>query len=449
MNTIFIVVFRVCVRCRFDIDSDPSILPHVAVWCMGRWYSMSVVRGDQRGAGEGGSSSALAVFTAYLRSLIALQQDAQRRNERESEDSEPAVAVLTSGERSFWSRARDEIATSNGVAAATLRQVESAAFHVVLSPECPRTPRERMNLCCHGGGGCGIDLWMDKSLTYLVFANGEVGFNMEHTHADAPIHARIVEHMRVAIVQDLSRAPAAQVSSSSDSDSVGGGDAWSSALRGADALALPAARHLSWNLRPGTASRASVDALITEGTAAARANIGAHRLDLVHAPHVSSGRIKASKMSPDSFVQVALQLAFHRDQVRAHMGCCSCSWYSRIVLAPHMSYILCGRQCTTCLVAPKWLVFPVLLLLRLLLRSSFFFFFFFFYVFYFFFFFFLHPSMTCTVTFVSRAGRALPTKLAQRARFCTAALRRFAAAPRTALRWRKRLHRVGHRRQSW
>lgn len=299
---------------QFDIDGDPAVPPHVAVWCEGRWYRMPLIRGDQKAAAGG----PLAVFSAYLQSLVALQADAQRRASKEQDDL--PITVLTSAERTFWSRARRELQSTSPEASASLLAVESAAFHVILSPETPTNPRERQNLCCHGGRG-GQDLWMDKSLTYIVFANGEVGFNMEHTHADAPIHARIVEHMRVAIVQDLSRA-----AGTSNCDAA----KWSTAQRSSAALQLPAATYLPWGLKPGTPSFATIESYVKDAQKVAAANIAAHRLDLVHIPDISSGRIKAVKASPDSFVQVALQV---RHRVVSFSCLLSSFWLLQLLLA--------------------------------------------------------------------------------------------------------------------
>lgn len=35
--------------------------------------------------------------------------------------------------------------------------------------------------------------WFDKSLTYIVFKNGKIGMNAEHSWADAPIVAHLWE----------------------------------------------------------------------------------------------------------------------------------------------------------------------------------------------------------------------------------------------------------------
>ena len=183
---------------QHDVDSDRTVPPHAAVWCEGRWYRMPLVRGDQRAnavaalSTSGVSSSSLAVFTAYLRSLIALQQDARQRRASGPEDEEVPVTVLTSAERAFWAAARDELRGSSDAAASALRTVESAVFHVVLSSERPATDQERMNLCCHGGGGA--DLWMDKSLTCVSTVTWFQPTTHPPTHPHARTHARTQKH---------------------------------------------------------------------------------------------------------------------------------------------------------------------------------------------------------------------------------------------------------------
>jgi carnitine O-palmitoyltransferase 1 len=79
---------------------------------------------------------------------------------------------------------------TSSTAATTLERVESAIFHVCLSSAAPETEEELMNLGCTGHGS---DVWMDKSFTMLVTSNGKMVFNMEHSHADAPMHSRMIE----------------------------------------------------------------------------------------------------------------------------------------------------------------------------------------------------------------------------------------------------------------
>lgn len=58
-----------------------------------------------------------------------------------------------------------------------------------LSRESPATSDEMMMLLSVANGRA---LWNDKSFNLVVFANGKVGFNGEHSASDAPVPQRIV-----------------------------------------------------------------------------------------------------------------------------------------------------------------------------------------------------------------------------------------------------------------
>jgi hypothetical protein len=125
---------------QHEMPADQA--PHVAVWCEGQWFCLPVVRGDQRAAAGGDASSSLATFISYLQAVQAVRADAQQRRRRQqqqkeeekaAEDHDLPLAVLTSAERTFWSRARDYLRGTSPAAAEALRMVESAEFHVVLS----------------------------------------------------------------------------------------------------------------------------------------------------------------------------------------------------------------------------------------------------------------------------------------------------------------------------
>lgn len=69
----------------------------------------------------------------------------------------------------------------------SLRAIEHAAFHIVLSDESPKSLDDLQILGCHTQGK---HLWFDKSVTMIVCENGCVISNLEHASADAVVPAR-------------------------------------------------------------------------------------------------------------------------------------------------------------------------------------------------------------------------------------------------------------------
>ncbi len=55
----------------------------------------------------------------------------------------------------------------------------------------PKSLVERARLLFHG---TGADRWVDKSMTYVIFANGMAGLHAEHTWGDAPCAAHSMEY---------------------------------------------------------------------------------------------------------------------------------------------------------------------------------------------------------------------------------------------------------------
>lgn len=45
-------------------------------------------------------------------------------------------------------------------------------------------------------------MWFDKSLSLLVFANGKAGVNAEHSWADAPVMAHLMEMTLIVVRTD-------------------------------------------------------------------------------------------------------------------------------------------------------------------------------------------------------------------------------------------------------
>ena len=210
---------------------------------------------------------------------------------------------MTSGKRDDWHRNRAAVRALGGPAAQTLEAIESAVFHVCLSEHAPDTPVETMNALCYGG--CAGK----RSLDGQEFFHGRVRerqgrVQYEHSHADAPMHSRMVEMMK-HIVHTEGRKELAEFFAQPEHVPVGGG--------GGGGLASTV-RRLSWCHDNALAENRGLLPAHETATEFARQHIAGHRLSLMDFRDFGKNTLKQFRVSPDSFVQCALQLAFWRDQ---------------------------------------------------------------------------------------------------------------------------------------
>ncbi|XP_051572487.1 carnitine O-palmitoyltransferase 1, liver isoform isoform X3 [Myxocyprinus asiaticus] len=167
---------------------------------------------------------------------------------------EDKLGALTAGNRVPWARVRKQY-FSSGVNKQSLDSIEKAAFFVTLDDEEEGMIGEEtsMNLDRYAKSllhGKCYDRWFDKSFSVMVYRNGKNGLNAEHSWADAPIVAHLWE----------------------------------------------------------------VQAQVSESLAVAQALADDVDCHVFPFKEFGKGCIKKMKISPDSFVQLALQLAYYRDR---------------------------------------------------------------------------------------------------------------------------------------
>ena len=93
-----------------------------------------------------------------------------------------------------WAKIRNEF-FSKGINRISLTTIENAAFIVVLTDETLEFDTQKQlnefgQFLLHGKGK---HIWFDKSFNLIVARNDQVGFNGEHSWADAPIMAHLWE----------------------------------------------------------------------------------------------------------------------------------------------------------------------------------------------------------------------------------------------------------------
>ncbi|XP_062510186.1 carnitine O-palmitoyltransferase 1, liver isoform-like isoform X2 [Corticium candelabrum] len=211
---------------------------------------------------------------------------------RPVKNGELKLPSLTAMERGEWGKVYQTFFTS-GHNRKAMDMLEKASFIVFLEDEAvtyskddPTKLNEMGRSLLHGSGW---NRWFDKSVCLVVFKNGRMGFNIEHSWADSPVIGQMLE---TTVAWDFA-------SERFDADGHCAGEATSGPLR------FP--ERLDWDLNEelvDTIERAAEDA-------AKRTE----NLQLRIVVHEAFGKkaIKNCKVGPDGFIQMAIQLAFYRE----------------------------------------------------------------------------------------------------------------------------------------
>uniref|UniRef100_A0A336M930 carnitine O-palmitoyltransferase n=1 Tax=Culicoides sonorensis TaxID=179676 RepID=A0A336M930_CULSO len=205
---------------------------------------------------------------------------------------EEYLAALTAWNRTKWAETRETV-FSRGVNKVSLYSIESAAFVLSLDEEPYEFELDHPEKLDHYGKillhGNGHNRWFDKSFTVCVGTNGRVGFNAEHTWSDAPVMGHLWEYIiGEPILTDMY-------------DKNGN-------TKGTPEFTPPAPTRLSWELNDEK-TLGLIDTAYNE----AQLLLNDVNLRILVHNQYGKGFMKTCKLSPDAFIQMALQLAYYRD----------------------------------------------------------------------------------------------------------------------------------------
>ncbi|TRY69611.1 hypothetical protein DNTS_032732 [Danionella cerebrum] len=206
---------------------------------------------------------------------------------------EAKLAALTAGDRIPWAKARKEF-FSSGVNKRSLDCIEKAAFFVALDDEdqgmMGDDPEGNLDRYAKSllHGKC-YDRWFDKSFTVVVYKNGKNGLNAEHSWADAPIMAHLWEYVMTTDVFQLGYNEEGH-------------------CKGDGLPSLPHPSRLSWDLP------AACEDCVQRSLSVAQALADDLDFHVIPIQDFGKGAIKKCKISPDAFIQIALQLAYYRNR---------------------------------------------------------------------------------------------------------------------------------------
>ncbi|XP_061706230.1 carnitine O-palmitoyltransferase 1, liver isoform [Cydia pomonella] len=207
---------------------------------------------------------------------------------------EPELAALTAGERSHWAHIRQTM-FNRGHNRTSLHCIERAAFNVCLDDTAygydendPSKLDEYGRVLLHGKG---CDRWFDKSFNLCFSTNGYVGFNAEHTWADAPVMAHLWENVIWSEIE-IGYAPDGNT-------------------RGSVETPPPAPIRLQWELEHEDLSKA-----IDSSYCVAQKLLNDVDLKILMYNKYGKGFMKKCRVSPDAFIQLILQLSYYRSAGR-------------------------------------------------------------------------------------------------------------------------------------
>ncbi len=214
------------------------------------------------------------------RQLNTSELEAQFRAVYERASRVPSVGVLTTENRDVWTDARALLLAAHPANKAALEAIESAAFLVCLDDAAPVTLEERAHQYWHGDG---MNRWFDKPLQFIINDNGTSGFMGEHSMMDGTPTHRLNDYVNDAIFNNKLDFSDPAVRSN-----------------------LPDPEPIHFHVT------ADVQAEIDRATKDFRDVIALHELAVQAYQGYGKGLIKKFRCSPDAYVQMIIQLAYHK-----------------------------------------------------------------------------------------------------------------------------------------
>ncbi|WZL73294.1 choline/carnitine O-acyltransferase [Clostridiaceae bacterium 35-E11] len=242
-----------------DVLKVTPFQKHIIVLCRGQIFTVDVFTDSGK-----------------IRSFLEIKDDLKYIMTISKRNQEEEIGILTAMNRNEWADTRDALLKIDERNEVSIEKIDKAIFALCLDDENPNTLEETSNMMLHGNGK---NRWFDKSLQFIVAKNGEIGINMEHTGIDGSVMARFTQWL----------------------------------YENMDKIQIQEDKH--WKNKPQKLTFHLDETLQKQIRKASRQFdevVSNTQTRVLHFDKFGKDRIKKFRVSPDAFVQLALQLAQYK-----------------------------------------------------------------------------------------------------------------------------------------
>ncbi|KAM4524482.1 choline O-acetyltransferase b [Odontesthes bonariensis] len=255
---------------KVQMDAASSAPEHIIVACKNQFFVLDVVANSKQ-------LNEMEIFH-QLEKIMKMSENTKERH--------PPFGNLTSDGRTEWAQAREAL-TKDSTNRDSLALIENCVCVVCLDEPCGLQPSDtnRALMMLHGGGRekNGANRWYDKSMQFVVGMDGICGVVCDHSPFEGIVLVQCSEYL----IKYVTGSPSKAVRSSSMRD-------------------LPHPRRLLWKCNP------HIQGLLEASGERLQRLVNNLDMDVCRFTAYGKEFIKKQKMSPDAFIQVALQLAFYK-----------------------------------------------------------------------------------------------------------------------------------------
>ncbi|KAJ8418230.1 hypothetical protein AAFF_G00139390 [Aldrovandia affinis] len=243
---------------------------HIIVACKNQFFVLNVVM-NSRCLGE-------TDLVTQLEKIVKMAET--------EEDRQPPIGLLTSDRRTDWAKARD-VLIKDSTNVESLDMIERSLCLVCMDDPSgvELTDTNRALQMLHGCGYYknGGNRWYDKALQFIIGMDGACGVLCEHSPFEGIVLVQCTEYL----LKYIAGSPSKLVESGNIGE-------------------LPVPRRLHWKCSP------EIQGLLAFSADKLQRLVRNVDMNVYRFTFYGKEFIKTQRMSPDAYIQLALQLAFYR-----------------------------------------------------------------------------------------------------------------------------------------